>query len=48
MLWVPAVGVEDIGIEGRIVGWVPDRGEVVDCVGGDGEDGALREVVVAD
>lgn len=45
---VPAVGVEEVGVEGGFVGGVPDGGEVVDGVGGDGEDGALWEVVVAD
>lgn len=48
VVWVPAVGVEDVRIEGRVVGGVPDGGEVVDRVGGDGEDGALGEMVVAD
>ena len=48
MFWVPAVRVEDFRIKGWIVGWIPDRREMVDCVGGDGEDGALGEMVIAD
>lgn len=50
MFRVPAVRVEEIRVERGVVvgGRVPDGGEVVDCVGGDGEDGALWEVVVAD
>ena len=48
MLWMPAVRVEDFGVEGGIVGRVPDGGKVVDGVGGDGEDGALGEMVVVD
>ena len=34
-----------MGGEGRVGGRVPDGGEVVNCVGGDGEDGSLGEVV---
>ena len=48
MCGVPAVRVEGVGVEGGVVGGVPDGGEVVDCVGGDGEDGALGEVVGVD
>lgn len=35
-------------MEGGVVGGVPDGGEVVDCVGRHGKDGALGEMVVAD
>lgn len=42
---VPARGVEDVGGERGGGCWVPDGGGVVDCVGGDGEDGSLGEVV---
>ena len=48
MFWVPAVRVKDVGIEGWIIGWIPDRREMVDCVGGDGEDGTLGEMMIAD
>ena len=48
MFWVPTVRVEDVGIKGWIVGRIPDRREMVDCVGRDGENGALGEMVVAD
>ena len=48
MFLVPAVRVEDVGIKGWIVGWIPGRREMVNCVGGYGEDGALGEMVVAD
>ena len=48
MFWVPTIRIEDVGIKGWIVGWIPDRREMVDRVGGDGEDGALGKIVVAD
>lgn len=50
MFRVPAVGVKEIRVESGITvgGRIPDGGEVVDCVGRDGENGALWEVVVAD
>ena len=48
MFWVPAVRVEDVRIKGWIVGGIPDGREMVYRVGGDGEDGALGEMVVAD
>ena len=45
---VPAVGVEDVRVEGWVVVGVPDGRRVVDGVGRDREDGALWEMVVAD
>lgn len=48
MFWFPAVWVEDVGVERWIIGRVPDGGKMVNCVCRNGEDGALREMVVAD
>ena len=47
MFWSPAVRVENVGVKCWVIGRVPDGGKMVDCVGGDGEDGALGEMVVA-
>ncbi len=42
---VPAIRVEDFGVERWDVGGIPEGGGVVEGVGGNGEDGVLWEVV---
>ena len=42
---IPAIRIEEVGVESGVVGGVPDGGGVVDCVGRDGKDCALGKVV---